>query len=281
MYEYDVYLTYRIAEIKTFPVDLYKISTCAGYTVKSYTAYAEETGISMLTLLAFSKDAMTLRKEKLILLNEDQPDRRKRFSLAHELGHVILPTQNEDEADGFASELLAPSAVIHAHRLATADEVKDFFGVSISAANRAIMRYKRHFIENYDVGRLYEWFGFRELARNVNQRNVSVPSRNIFYSPVADRITIHEPDVAPQEEPDPDYDDSWGEQEKSKEVIKLERKCRYWHNKITQIDVFSDGWEETYAKYQKRLIQVKKQLEYRQGYIPPGRMSLDDIIERR
>ena len=278
MYEYDVYLTYRIAEIKAFPVDLYKISACAGYTVKSYTEYAEEAGISMLTLLAFSKDAMTLRKEKLILLNEDKPDRRKRFSLAHELAHVILPTQNEDEADGFASELLAPSALIHAHRLASADEVKDFFGISIQASNRAIMRHKRHFVENYDVGRLYEWFGFHELAKNINSSHVSVPSRNIFYSPVADQITIHEPDLTPQEEPEPEPEDTWGEQKQSKEIRKLEQRCRRLHNQIMQIDTLAEGWEEQYQKYQAKLNQAERELKYRQGHIPPGRMTLDDII---
>ncbi len=47
-----------------------------------------------------------------IFLNQNQPADRQRFSLAHELGHIIMhqmpsPTM-EDEANAFASELLMP-----------------------------------------------------------------------------------------------------------------------------------------------------------------------------
>jgi Zn-dependent peptidase ImmA (M78 family)/transcriptional regulator with XRE-family HTH domain len=51
---------------------------------------------------------------KLVLLNSDQPADRMRFTLAHELGHLVMhrfpsPTM-EDEANKFASALLIPSA---------------------------------------------------------------------------------------------------------------------------------------------------------------------------
>ena len=52
-----------------------------------------------------------------ILLNRNMPADRQRFSLAHELGHVVmhkLPTPNmEDEANAFASALLMPHRDIH------------------------------------------------------------------------------------------------------------------------------------------------------------------------
>lgn len=52
----------------------------------------------------------------LIVLNTDQPADRMRFSLAHELGHMIMhrfPTANmEQEANAFAVSLLMPAADI-------------------------------------------------------------------------------------------------------------------------------------------------------------------------
>lgn len=52
----------------------------------------------------------------LIVLNSDQPSDRMRFTLAHELGHLVMhrfPTSNmEQEANEFASALLMPAADI-------------------------------------------------------------------------------------------------------------------------------------------------------------------------
>jgi Zn-dependent peptidase ImmA (M78 family) len=60
-------------------------------------------------------DATSLRLNDtppLIFINSDIPGDRWRFTLAHELGHLILhetPTEEmEDEADAFAAELLLP-----------------------------------------------------------------------------------------------------------------------------------------------------------------------------
>lgn len=54
-----------------------------------------------------------------IFLNKSAPPDRMRFSLAHELGHIIMhriPTDNiEDEANLFASELLMPEKDIRRH----------------------------------------------------------------------------------------------------------------------------------------------------------------------
>ena len=48
----------------------------------------------------------------IIFVNENQSPDRIRFTLAHELGHIVMHTipspQNEDEADAFAAEFLMP-----------------------------------------------------------------------------------------------------------------------------------------------------------------------------
>lgn len=49
----------------------------------------------------------------IFLINDDMPGERVRFTLAHELGHIVMhrvPTENmEQEADEFASEFLMPA----------------------------------------------------------------------------------------------------------------------------------------------------------------------------
>lgn len=64
-------------------------------------------------------DGLTVQAHGLppcILLNRNQPGDRQRFTLAHELGHLVmhdLPSPDmENEANAFASELLMPSADI-------------------------------------------------------------------------------------------------------------------------------------------------------------------------
>jgi Zn-dependent peptidase ImmA (M78 family)/transcriptional regulator with XRE-family HTH domain len=57
----------------------------------------------------------------LIVLNSEQPADRLRFTLAHELGHLVMhrfpSPQMEDEANAFASALLMPAADIKPHFL--------------------------------------------------------------------------------------------------------------------------------------------------------------------
>jgi Zn-dependent peptidase ImmA (M78 family) len=94
--------------------------------IKQLTQYVERAGI----IIGFSKfggasvSGVTFRvsgRPPLILLNSTHPADRMRFTLAHELGHLVMhrfPTDSmEPEANEFASALLMPAADIrHAFR---------------------------------------------------------------------------------------------------------------------------------------------------------------------
>lgn len=79
----------------------------------------------------------------IIFLNQNMPGDRLRFSLAHELGHIILHKYNtsfmeeEDEANRFASEFLMPSDDIRPHLynldLKKLIELKKYWKVSIQS----------------------------------------------------------------------------------------------------------------------------------------------------
>lgn len=104
-------------------------------------------------IIPFRVDGICLDLKRIgarprIIVNDDQPRRRKRFTLAHELGHVLIPWHRgslyddfsildadaqfdrhemEGEANRFASELLIPSVWA-----TTVLQSADNFGAAVS-----------------------------------------------------------------------------------------------------------------------------------------------------
>uniref|UniRef100_A0AAU2VL43 XRE family transcriptional regulator n=1 Tax=Streptomyces sp. NBC_00008 TaxID=2903610 RepID=A0AAU2VL43_9ACTN len=97
-------------------------------------------------------------KAPLILLNSARPADRSRFSLAHELGHLVMHREpgesrvQETQADRFASEFLMPHEVILPELKPSIDvarliDLKGRWGVSMAALIRRAM----------DLGVISEW----------------------------------------------------------------------------------------------------------------------------
>ncbi|MDT7543367.1 MAG: hypothetical protein QOE33_3271 [Acidobacteriota bacterium] len=94
---------------------------------------------------AFSVWADTQPRRPVIVISDNKPADRKRFSLAHELGHLVMHDtfpqglkKVEDEADLFAGEFLLPEdamrrEIVPPVTLTTLAEKKPRWGVSISA----------------------------------------------------------------------------------------------------------------------------------------------------
>ncbi|MBR9840263.1 MAG: ImmA/IrrE family metallo-endopeptidase [Rhodobacteraceae bacterium] len=89
----------------------------------SLVRYVEATGVLVIEgdFEGADIDGVTLRPpgmNPVIVLNQSRPADRKRFSLAHEFGHVVLHAfpydAMEKEANEFAAELLMPSAGVTA-----------------------------------------------------------------------------------------------------------------------------------------------------------------------
>lgn len=114
--------------------------------ISNLTEYAERAGciVILCDMPDAGIDGVSYRVSDLppmVFLNRARPADRLRFSLAHELGHLVMhryPTTNmEDEADAFASELLMPAADIGPHlsglTLDRAMGMKPFWKVSMAA----------------------------------------------------------------------------------------------------------------------------------------------------
>lgn len=141
-------------KIKEFPVDCFRILEHYGFKLYTY-AEMHATNQRLYEMCRkYSDDAF--RYQNIICYNENMIDSRIRFSLMHELGHFVLnhketTKENEDEADYFASCMLAPRVAIHRTLCRTADAIHDTFGLSYAASNRALTDYKKwHGRKKYD-----------------------------------------------------------------------------------------------------------------------------------
>ncbi len=146
-------------DIRSFPVDCFELIKEFGYSIKKYSELPEKKRIACNEL---SEDAATLKNT--IFYNDDMPHSRIRFSLLHELGHIVLSTEDEVSANTFASHLLAPRIVIHYSNCKNVVDVMKIFDLSEQAANYAFEDYRRWHRENVIKGmnetdqKLYDHF---------------------------------------------------------------------------------------------------------------------------
>lgn len=101
--------------------------------------------------LKVGERGVTLRfgNDWYIVVNDAEPVPIRRFTIAHELGHILLGhmlidkakyrtfkvrNPEEQEADMFAARLLAPACVLHELQALSAEQIAEVCNVSISAA---------------------------------------------------------------------------------------------------------------------------------------------------
>lgn len=137
---------YKKCDVKSFPIDCIEIIKSLGISLYKY---SELSAPKIKKCLLVSNDAFTL--QGVIFYNDNFPlKERQRFSLMHEVGHIILEHNGEckefeEEADIFASFMLAPRIIIHKFKCQNADQIRNMFGLSYAASNRALISYKRWF----------------------------------------------------------------------------------------------------------------------------------------
>lgn len=115
-----------------------------------------------------------------IIYNDTAAKRRTRFTIAHELGHILLGhplkdggqynrtfdkdrPQVESEADVFAARVLAPACVLWALDLHTAEEISERCDISLAAAairaeRMQILRKRGMFLTSPLERQVYEQF---------------------------------------------------------------------------------------------------------------------------
>lgn len=137
---------YETCDIKEFPIDC--IDVIKKLKIPLY-KYSELSAKKEKECYRVSDDAFKLKGK--IYYNDSFPYIcRQRFTLMHEVGHILLKhvgdtKENDDETNYFASHFLAPRILIHKYKCHDAIQIHDKFGLSYQASNRALMSYKEWF----------------------------------------------------------------------------------------------------------------------------------------
>lgn len=144
------------------PISLSDVCKHEHIRLVSYTSGAELIHRLGLEEHTVGNDAFSLHR--IIFFDDRMPRQRQRFSVAHEIGHILLhspkgatvynrePSPNDNpveaEANIFASRLLAPLCVLHYMDVQSAEEIAELCDISITAAK---IRFERlQFIRKRD-----------------------------------------------------------------------------------------------------------------------------------
>lgn len=170
---------YKECDIHTFPIDCFAILEHYGMRTITYCDVKQNNPELYLAISSYSKDAFRFRMS--VYYNSCNTDRRIRFSLMHELGHYILgheeeTQENEDEADCFASHMIAPRIAIEEFGCTTADELHERFKLSYAASNRTLMDYNKwkNTKHSKSDNRLYMWIFHKERFLKTEARIKSI-----------------------------------------------------------------------------------------------------------
>ncbi|MCR4686007.1 MAG: ImmA/IrrE family metallo-endopeptidase [Lachnospiraceae bacterium] len=141
--------------IETFP---YKISSLikeqTDIRICTYTKALEKYGIDNRVFGSNSADIKEFCGAYVIFCNDNEPEYRVRYSVAHEMGHYVnghkmnikvddpLYEKQEIEANCFAAQILMPEQIIrefrHRGKVVDVDFLVDVFGVSEDAAQKRL-----------------------------------------------------------------------------------------------------------------------------------------------
>ncbi len=158
---------YKKCNIKSFPIDCFKIIKGLGIPLYKY---SELPGPKARKCLLVSNDAFTL--QGVIFYNDEFPHKeRQRFSLMHEVGHIVLNhvgecPKNEKEADFFSSNILAPRPIMQYLHCESVKDIYNTFNVSCMAANRIARDYKIDYVRiKSDLHKsICNWFFPRNIS---------------------------------------------------------------------------------------------------------------------
>ncbi|MDO5576216.1 MAG: ImmA/IrrE family metallo-endopeptidase [Fibrobacter sp.] len=150
-------------QIHSFPVDCERLLDIYCCNCIPYSSLSSR---EQLLCHQFPKDAVLVNDKGFLKLfyDDSQCDTRIRFSWMHGLGHFVLghldpmysaslsEEEKEQEANYFASNLLAPHLAIYYSGLRTPEVVADVFSISNKTASYALKNF-------------YRWFAYHQNSR--------------------------------------------------------------------------------------------------------------------
>lgn len=140
-----IYVDYGISKI---PFDVVEFCGMAGFKLIPYSRCSKE---KKEFLLRFSEDGLSYydenKKSYVIIYNDITVSKqRQRFTIMHEVGHIMLEHKNssdkeEAEANFFARNILAPMPLIILYELNDVNRIATLFDISIECAKISLENY--------------------------------------------------------------------------------------------------------------------------------------------
>ena len=218
MYEKEVLEIYKKCQVERFPIDCGEILHYFNYKTVTYSQAADGDEAKIHLLEKKSSDSFTSRSRRTVFYNDRRDRRRIRFTLMHELGHIYLETDDEDSADIFASEILAPAAIAYYRRFWYAEMITGFFDISTAAANHVVI--KARIKPTGDAERLLAYY-----LDNTRRQTAERLARKPYELPPAPELTWHpalpDPQPDPKPQPKPYWNTPWDVQLASLERQRL------------------------------------------------------------
>lgn len=166
-------------DICKLPVDVIKIAKSLGVkVVKNSIAKRLKSGESGATVIQ--------NEQWYIVYDDTQIKQRCRFTIAHELGHILLghtltssrytrtfdtsKPEEETEADMFSARLLAPACVLWALDLHTPTDIAQLCGISHSAAENRSARMEILYRRNKFLAHPLERQVYRNFEEFINKQ---------------------------------------------------------------------------------------------------------------
>jgi Zn-dependent peptidase ImmA (M78 family) len=166
---------FKKCEIQSFPIDCFYILDTYNISYQKYSSQSKEKEEQCLMI---SDDAFTLKGR--IFYNANRIPGRIRFSLMHELGHILLNHQQayheeqEQEANFFATHILAPRIAIQQLECKNFVDTSITFDITNESATYAFDDFRRwQRMRHYYKDGLYER-EFRSHFYNINQKFPSI-----------------------------------------------------------------------------------------------------------
>lgn len=188
---------FRECEIFSFPFNCIEPFSHYGYKVFSYGELRSKSKELYDFCMEYSEDSFRDGNSKIVAYNDSEVNRKRvRFSLMHELGHIVLnhyggSEHNEQEANYFASNILAPRMAIHYAHCMNHAEVSEVFHISLEAADYAFQDYRRwRRLAVYHMSAL-DW----EMYRHFWNKNCKKFVYSMTYCYDCDELLYNQPNV--------------------------------------------------------------------------------------
>ena len=146
--EATVVAMYEKLGIDSVPIDPFNIANRLGFVLRPYSQLPIEKQLQLRKLECEAINFYDPESGAFIICYDDSfIYTRVRFTIMHEIGHILLEHKQESQlarkmADYFAAYALAPSPLIHRFGCDDFVDVHNRFDVSVSCASACFQRYR-------------------------------------------------------------------------------------------------------------------------------------------